>query len=241
MKALALSMVSRSMERPLTSSDRATSPRSGLWRAIAAVEVAVAAMVVLFDLSIPTLVLLAMAVVSLVVRGRGPGTLGLRRPVRPVRMAAEVLGLSVLWSVLVLALFIPVMEHLTGQQQDVSQFTKLQGNVPLLLLMLLLTWTLAAVGEEFAFRGYVQTRARDVLPAGPAGLVLAVLLSSVLFGLLHVEQGVIGVVIITIDAIFWSVLRHRYQTLWAAILAHGFNNSIGMVAYFIAGPFYGLW
>jgi hypothetical protein len=122
MKALTLSMVPRSMEHPLTSSDRATSPRSGLWRAIAAVEVAVAAMVVLFDLSIPTLVLLAMAVVSLVVRGRGPGTLGLRRPVRPVRMAAEVLGLSVLWSVLVLALFIPVMEHLTGQQQDVSQF-----------------------------------------------------------------------------------------------------------------------
>ena len=71
--------------------------------------------------------------------------------------------------------------------------------------------------------------------------MVAVLLSSVLFGFLHTEQGVIGVVITTLDAIFWSTLRYRYRTLWAAILAHGFNNTIGMVAYFIAGPFYGLW
>lgn len=234
-------MVTRSIERPLTRSDLVTSPKSGLWRVVAAVEVVVAAVVILLDLGIPTLVLLAMAVISLIVRRHGPSTLGLRKPAQPGRMAAEVLGLSLLWSVLVLALFIPVMEHLTGQRQDVSQFARLEGNVPLLLFMLLLTWTLAAFGEEFAFRGYVQTRAREVLPDGVAGAVVAVLLSSVLFGFLHTEQGVIGVVITTLDAIFWSTLRYRYRTLWAAILAHGFNNTIGMVAYFIAGPFYGLW
>jgi hypothetical protein len=37
------------------------------------------------------------------------------------------------------------------------------------------------------------------------------------------------------------VLRYRFQTLWAAILAHGFNNTIGMASFYIAGPFYGLW
>jgi CAAX protease family protein len=104
-----------------------------------------------------------------------------------------------------------------------------------------LSWTLAAFGEEFAFRGYLQARIRDVLPSGVTGLVIAVLVSSVLFGFIHTEQGVIGVVLTTLDGIFFSVLRYRYQTLWAAILAHGFNNTIGLVAYFIAGPFYGLW
>ena len=106
--------------------------------------------------------------------------------------------------------------------------------------MLLVSWTLAAVGEEFAFRGYVQTRIREVMP-GRVGVLIAVLLSSLLFGLLHTEQGVIGIALTTIDAIFFSVLRYRFHTLWASILAHGFNNTIGMVAFYIAGPFSGLW
>jgi membrane protease YdiL (CAAX protease family) len=156
-------------------------------------------------------------------------------------MAAQVFGLSVLWTALTLAIIMPAVEHLTGQRRDISQFAPLEGNLGLLLYMLLISWTLAAFGEEFAYRGYVQTRMRDVLPAGRTGLVLAVLLSSMLFGLAHTEQGIVGVVLSGIDAIFFSIMRYRYQTLWAAILAHGFLNSIGIIAYFIAGPFYGLW
>ena len=155
-------------------------------------------------------------------------------------MTAKVFGLCLIWILVVLALFMPVLEHLTGQQRDVGQFAPLEGNWRLLLFMLLLTWTLAAVGEEFAFRGYVQTRIREVMP-GRVGVLIAVLLSSLLFGLLHTEQGVIGIALTTIDAIFFSVLRYRFHTLWASILAHGFNNTIGMVSFYIAGPFYGLW
>jgi hypothetical protein len=29
--------------------------------------------------------------------------------------------------------------------------------------------------------------------------------------------------------------------LWAAVLAHGFNNTIGLVTFFFVGPIYGLW
>ena len=119
-------MVSRSIERPLTRSDLATSPKSGLWRVVAAVEVVVAAVAVLLDLGIPTLVLLAMAVLSLTVRRHGPSTLGLRMPTQPGRMAAEVLELSLLVGVGPGSAY-PVMEHLTGQRQDVSQFARLEG------------------------------------------------------------------------------------------------------------------
>jgi membrane protease YdiL (CAAX protease family) len=208
---------------------------------VAAVEVVLAVAAVLLDLLIPSLVLVALAIVSLIVRRQGVSTLGLRRPAQPLRMAAEVFGLCIIWSVLILALYMPLLEHLTGQREDVSQFMRLEGNLPLLLVLLLLTWTLAAFGEEFAFRGYVQTRIRDVLPPGLTSLIIAVLVSSVLFGFIHTEQGAIGIVLKTFDGIFFSLLRYRYRTLWAAILGHGFINTIGLVAYFIAGPFYGLW
>ena len=90
-----------------------------------------------------------------------------------------------------------------------------------------MSWTLAAVGEEVAYRGYLQTRIRELLPDGRSGLVMAVALSSALFGLAHTEQGLVGILLATSDAIFFSVLRYRYRTLWASVLAHGFLNSIG--------------
>ena len=45
----------------------------------------------------------------------------------------------------------------------------------------------------------------------------------------------------TIDACFFTWLRLRYRTLWASVLAHGFNNTIGMTAFFLVGPISGLW
>jgi hypothetical protein len=51
----------------------------------------------------------------------------------------------------------------------------------------------------------------------------------------------VTLVLTTVDAIAFSVLRYRYKTLWAPVLAHGFNNTIGFVAFFLIGPVYGLW
>jgi membrane protease YdiL (CAAX protease family) len=210
------------------------------WAIVAAAEVLLASAAVLLDLFIPTLVLLGLALVSLLIRRQGPSSLGLHRPARAHRLVIEVVGLSIAWILLTLALLMPVAEHLTGQRRDVSQFTAVEDNLGLLLFLLLMTWTLAAVGEELAYRGYLQTRIRQALPAERSGLVIAVLLSSILFGLAHTEQGLVGVLLTTSDAIFFSILRYRYRTVWASVLAHGFINSSGLLAYFIAGPFYGL-
>ena len=62
-----------------------------------------------------------------------------------------------------------------------------------------------------------------------------------LFGIAHSEQGLVGIIAVTLDAIAFSVVRYRYKTLWAAVLAHGFNNTIGFIAFFLVGPIHGLW
>jgi membrane protease YdiL (CAAX protease family) len=104
-----------------------------------------------------------------------------------------------------------------------------------------MSWTLAALGEEIAYRGYIQNRIRGLFNNNKTGIILAVLISSVLFGLAHREQGVIGVAITFFDAAYFSFLRYRYKSLWASILAHGFLNTIGIVTFFFTGPLYGLW
>jgi membrane protease YdiL (CAAX protease family) len=203
--------------------------------------VTIAAVVVVADLLIPSLVLVAMAGLSVLLRRRGPSSLGFRIPDRPWRLVGQMLLFAAGWTLLDVGLLIPVTNHLTGQRQDVSGFMDLRGNLALLALYLTAAWILAAFAEETAFRGYLLTRLCDVLGDGRVGVVLATLVSSALFGLLHTEQGLVGVIVAAFSGAVFTALRLKSGTLWAPVLAHGFDDTIGFVWFFAFGPVYGLW
>ena len=228
--------------RYLTAEERAGPParHRRWWAVVTALEVIAAGTAIALDLLVPTFILLAMAVLSLRLRHAGFASLGFHRA-PPGPLVARMFLFAAAWSVFQLAVTMPVANHVSGSRTDLSDFASIEGNVGVLLGYLLLGWTLAAVGEELAYRGYLQSRIRECFGSGRAGLVVAILGSSLLFGFAHSEQGLIGVVVITLDAIAFSVVRYRCRTLWASVLAHGFNNSIGFVAFFIVGPVYGLW
>jgi membrane protease YdiL (CAAX protease family) len=212
-----------------------------VWRALAGIEVIAVVVTVALDLLVPTLIILALAFASLGVRREGFSSFGFRRVARPWKLVGTVFLFAAGWSVVQLAVVMPIANHVSGKKQDLSDFAGLQGNVGMLLGLLVLSWTLAALGEELAYRGYLQTRIVDLFGPGTTGVVIAVLLSSLLFGVAHSEQGAVGVVATALDAVVFSVLRYRYKTLWAAVLAHGFNNTIGFLAFFLVGPLHGLW
>jgi membrane protease YdiL (CAAX protease family) len=193
------------------------------------------------DVFIPTLVVLALLTVSLLARHERLRSLGVRRLHEPWRAAVQILALTVAWTLFQLAVVMPVLERVTGRRQDLSDFGDLEGNLAMLVTLLVVSWTIAAVGEEFAYRGFLFTRLTDIFGSARLGIVVAVVTSSALFGLAHTEQGLVGVAITFLDAIFFCLLRLHYRTVWAPVLAHGFNNSIGLTAFFLVGPIYGLW
>lgn len=209
---------------------------------MSAIELAIAAVVIILDLLIPTLVILGIMAVSLLVRKEKLATIGFKRSATPWKMFIFVLLIVVLWTLLQLGLFMPVLNHLTGTTQDLSSFEELKGDVGQLAFLLIATWTLAAFGEEMVYRGFLQKRTRDVLGDTRNATVVAVVLTSSLFGLAHLEQGTIGVVLTTMDAVFFCALKLKYDdNLWASILAHGLSNTMGLIAFFFVGPIYGLW
>ncbi len=212
------------------------------WRTISLIEFITAALVIIFDLFVPTIVILGIAAISLLVRKEKLSALGFKKPENAFRMTINIFLLVIVWTFLHLALFMPVLNHLTGTTQDLSAFENLKGNFGNLLLFLVLTWTLAAFGEEIVYRGYLQRRMCDLFENPWIGVFLGIILSSFLFGLAHTEQGIIGVVLTTLDAIFFSLLKLKYENnLWASVIAHGFSNTIGLIAFFFVGPIYGLW
>lgn len=211
-------------------------------KAISAFEIIIAVLAIVFDLLIPTLVVLAVIVLSLLFRKEKLSSLGFKKPNKLLKMVFIVLLLAIVWTIIQFSITLPLLNHLTGTTQNLSSFENLKGNVGTLLYLLFLTWTLAAFGEEIIYRGFLQKRIRDIFGDFKIGIILAVGVSSFLFGLAHLEQGVIGFIVTFIDAIFFSLIKLRFNNnILTSILAHGFNNSIGFVAFFLIGPIYGLW
>lgn len=222
--------------------------RSGTrWTVLTVVELALAVAAVLLDLLLPSLVILVIAALSLIVRHESLGTLGHDQPARtartaqPARQLAAVVGLAMGWTLVDVAVVMPVVEHVTGQDRDLSRFAPVEGDLVTLVTLLLLAWAVGAVGEELAFRGFVLTRCTDLLGSGTAARAVAVLVSAVLFGLTQSEFGVAAVAVAVVDGIFYGVLRYRFGTLWAPIVAHGTVNTVGLLVFFVAGPLPALW
>jgi uncharacterized protein len=213
-----------------------------IWKVISGIELAVATITILLDLWMPTIVILGIIVISLLIRKQRISSMGLRRPDHFLKMVSVVFLLAVAWTVVQFSITVPLLNHLTGATQNLSSFENLKGNFGDLFFLLFLTWTLAAFGEELVYRGYLQRRSFDLFGKGELGKIFAVGISSVLFGLAHSEQGIIGIVITSIDAVFFSAVKLHYKgNLGASILAHGFNNTIGIITFFMVGPLYGLW
>jgi len=212
------------------------------WKVITIVELIAAAAVILLDLFIPTLVILGMIVVSLLIRRESITVMGFRRPQSWLKMAGFTLLSVALLQLFEIGVTMPILNHLTGTTIDYSGFASLKGNLGQLLMYLSLSWTLAALGEELVYRGYLQKLLTDLFGTHLTGILLAAGVSSLLFGLAHTEQGLTGVIVTTLDALFFCWLKQKFgNNLWATILAHGFYNSIGMIIFYFTGPIYGLW
>lgn len=78
--------------------------------------------------------------------------------------------------------------------------------------------------EEVLFRGFIMGRLKAILRSN----VGAVLISSLIFGLLHFYQGPIGVVQTTSVGIVLATVVIRSGSLWPAILAHAAFDTIGL-------------
>ncbi|MGH7718750.1 MAG: CPBP family intramembrane glutamic endopeptidase [Steroidobacteraceae bacterium] len=211
--------------------------RQRLW---AAVELLLASALVVganvFDVvpvtETPWLVMLGW--LSLRLRGLTWHTLGLRRPRNWITTTAVALVAGIGLQLISEFVTEPIIERITGQTPDLSDFRSLVGNLPATLGWLALVWTLAAFGEEMAYRGYVLERAATLGHRSSSAYFVAMVVVSLLFGLGHFYQGVAGLVGSTFSGLFFGALfLASGRNLWLPILAHGFSDTIGLVLVYL--------
>lgn len=119
---------------------------------------------------------------------------------------------------------------------DLSRFNYLQGDWIMLIVSLIGVFIVASIGEEVVYRGFLLNRLEVLWGAGTKYAVpFAVIISALIFGLVHFDWGMTGVVQTTcmglVLALSYIVLKRR---LWPLIIAHAYMDTILLVQLYLA-------
>jgi membrane protease YdiL (CAAX protease family) len=178
--------------------------------------------------------ILALGWLSLWRRGIGWKGVGLARPASWGRTLALGTSAGIFLQVLSELVTEPLLTALTHRPPDVSEFRPLVGNLKLCLLYLVLAWTLAAFGEEMAYRGYLLNRAADLGDRRSWAWIAGLLLVTALFGFGHSYQGLTGMIDTGIHGLLLGALYLATgRNLWACVVAHGVTDTIALTAVYL--------
>jgi membrane protease YdiL (CAAX protease family) len=128
----------------------------------------------------------------------------------------------------------PLIGRFTGATPDLSDFQALEGNLPLALVVLVVVWVLAALGEELVYRGYVLNRVADFGGGTRPAWIFAVVATSALFGFAHMDQGLTGQIVESIAGL-WLALVYLAagHKLAVPIIAHGAIDTIDVAMIYL--------
>jgi membrane protease YdiL (CAAX protease family) len=169
-------------------------------------------------------------------RGSSWREIGLARPQSWRRTV--LLGIGAFVGAVIVSVAVQVIAlNLPGVQvaeADVSRFNPVEGNMPLLLFYLLLSWTTIAFGEEMFYRAFLTNRLAEVFQNTELGWAFAAVGSSVAFGLAHyANEGPMGIVGNGAFGLLFALIYLRTgRNLWVTIIAHGLLNTLRFVLVF---------
>lgn len=177
---------------------------------------------------------LAIVAGGLVLRRQGSGwrNVGLRRPASRPKTALAGIGAFIGAVVVFVAVQMIAAGVLTAlgwapSEVDQSRFNPIEGNLFLFILMIVLAWTTIAFGEELFYRAFLITRLVD---HAPIGRWAAILISGIVFGVVHFAEGPVGILSNAAFGILfgWIFLRSG-RNLWITIIGHGLINTLRFV------------
>ena len=138
-------------------------------------------------------------------------------------------------AIILLCLFIlgvePLIEEIFGKPLNLERFSDVEGSTSSLISLLILNWTLAAFGEEFTYRIVLMRGISFILNDTRKAKIAAVIIQSVMFGLIDAYQGQAGIVGSTFSGlVFGAVTMASRWSIWPAAIAHGTNKTIGIIS-----------
>lgn len=178
--------------------------------------------------------------VGLRARGQRWHHLGLRADIFDPRQLARAFLYSVPVFVLAIVAFAMgaiLMANILGipEPADMSKYDYLRGNLALTMVALASVYLVSSFAEEVIYRGFMMTRLVEAGDGKGAAYGAAIAVSSLVFGLVHSDWGLAGMVQasfmgMALGIAFLAVRRN----LWVTIFAHAYMDTILILQMYFA-------
>ncbi len=180
---------------------------------------------------IGTFMVLMASTIALKRSGLSWADMGLRRPKRLWTIPVFAVGTLLFAYFLAGGVGYVLTNNFGVEPPDISTFDYIQGNLPALMLWLMISWVIGGFSEELSFRGFLLNHLAQAFGGAKMAFVLAAFVQAAVFGAAHAYQGVGGMFVtgsVGLAMGIFYLLGKR--NLWPVIIAHGLMDTIGFIA-----------
>jgi membrane protease YdiL (CAAX protease family) len=177
--------------------------------------------------------LTALAVVR--VRGGSLADLGFTRPSRWSTVPFWVAGMIVAFVAAQVLAPVLVAQFVTLPEPDLSRYDSIAGNLPAAVVLALILPLTASIPEEIIYRGFLIGRLEHLFGTGAGSASLAVIVQALVFGAVHFQWGLGGMLVTVIMGLVWGAgFLLCGRNLWIVILAHSAGHMLGVLQLYLS-------
>ncbi|APU98646.1 MULTISPECIES: CPBP family intramembrane glutamic endopeptidase [Sphingobacterium] len=160
--------------------------------------------------------------------GRSLKDLGLNKK----NLSSRVILLGILsalaWVIFMQIIYIPVIKHLFNVP-DYMEYNFIRSSMARLIMTIVAAWIIGGFYEEVVFRGCIQNILEKRLFKG-MGRWLPIVITSILFGLYHLQQDIFAVIAACLGGFYWGILYKKWNNnLWVSIISHALFDMITLI------------
>ncbi len=179
----------------------------------------------------------ATAVAITLGRGGSLTDLGFRRPKRWLTVPAWALGILVAFVVAQNTVPLLVAPLSDLPEPDLSRYDGVRGNLVAAISLAVALPLTAAIPEEILYRGFLIGRLTHLFGTSAGAPFLAVLAQALVFGSVHFQWGLGGIVVTAIMGAVWGFAYLLCgRNLWIVIIAHSMAHLALVAQLYVAPP-----
>jgi uncharacterized protein len=139
---------------------------------------------------------------------------------------------AISWAACMRWIYLPVIQYFFIVP-DYTEYNFIQSNVSNFVITTVAAWMIGGFYEEIIFRGFIQKTIENWIN-NKYSFLFAGLITSIIFGLYHWQQGFLGIIAATLSGLFWTYLFKRSgRNLWYTIFSHAIYDTITLTLIYL--------
>lgn len=136
------------------------------------------------------------------------------------------------WVAFMRWVYLPVIRYFFTVP-EYTEYNHIQHHFLNFVFITIAAWIVGGFYEEIIFRGFIQKTIENWFN-NKQSFLYAGLITSLLFGLYHWQQGFLGIMAATLGGLFWTyLLKLSGRNLWYTIFSHAIFDTITLTLIYL--------